>query len=114
MTATELVQSLCCLVASTFHPDRAAVVAALLVEGEAADRPIDLAEEEAKPTRAELRATARLVAGYVDSSRSEGGYSAAVNADRVERNLRRWCDEWDVDAEQFIGTTTIEDGTNRW
>lgn len=61
-----------------------------------------------------LKIAIKLVLGYVESSRTEGGVSVGIDSERVEDNIRRWCDDYGLDAEDFLSLKTIENGTNLW
>lgn len=113
MTLLDYCCRLCNLVASSYHPDRGTAAVALMSLG--ADGSEELPTDGTwRPTEAVYRAVAGLVAGYVETSRSEGGYSAGIDAGRVERNLRRCCKEWGIDAGEYLGGRTLADGSGRW
>lgn len=71
---------------------------------------------EAKPKDAELLKVAiRLVRGYVEGSRTENGVSTSVREDAVNENIRIWCKDYGLDAEDYLlSVKTIENGSNLW
>lgn len=111
MTNLSAVQRLCNAIANTFYPDTATIELTLFNEGVAA-------EAEATPKDPTIfRVAARLVMGYVESSRSEGGISTAVRSEEaIKQSLAVWCANYGLNAEEELTDylRVIEDGTNLW
>lgn len=57
-----------------------------------------------------------VVMGWVETSRSEGGISAAVDREAVEKNILFWCQRYGLDASEFLtdSMTVIQDGSNMY
>lgn len=109
MDNLKALRSLCNAICNTFYPDRGAMEIMLLNAG------ID-SEAEAKPKDvALLQAAIRLVRGYVEGSRTENGVSTSVREDAVNENIRIWCKDYGLDAEDYLlSVKTIENGSNLW
>ncbi len=109
MDNLKALRSLCNAICNTFYPDRGAMEIMLLNVG------ID-GKAEAKPKDAELLKVAiRLVRGYVEGSRTENGVSTSVREDAVNENIRIWCKDYGLDAEDYLlSVKTIENGSNLW
>lgn len=104
-------RSLCNAIASTFYPDNETISLALFNDG------IE-AQDEATPKDPRIfRVAARLVMGYVESSRSEGGVSTSVlSEDAIKHSLAVWCNNYGLSAEEELSgyLRVIEDGTHLW
>lgn len=102
-------KALCNAICNTFYPDLNAMKILLFNEGIAEDG-------TATPKDARLLKIAiTLVRGYVETSRSEGGVSIAIDQASVNNNILFWCNEYGLDAEDYLPSlTTIESGTNLW
>lgn len=102
-------RGLCNAICSPFYPDRPAMEMMLFNEG------IDAAAEATPKDETLLRVAIRLVRGFVESSRSENGVSVSVDTDKVDENIALWCNEYGIDADEFLTSLkTIEDGSDRW
>lgn len=108
LTAT---RSLCTAICNTFYPDKAAVEIALFNSG---INP----EAEATPKDVDVfKVAVRLVMGYVEGSRSEGGVSTSVRSeDAVKQSIRIWCSDYGVEAEEVMpdSLTVIDDISDLW
>lgn len=104
-------KTLCTAICSPFYPDVAVVEMALFNEG------ID-ARAEATPKDANIfKVAVRLVMGFVEGSRSEGGISTSVlSADAIKQSISIWCGNYGLDAEEILSEyqTSIEDGSKLW
>ena len=101
-------RGLCNASCNTFYPDNSTMTLLLFNEGLSA-------EDTARPKDVVLLTIAiKLVLGYVESSRSEGGVSVGIDSKRVKENIKRWCDDYGLDAEDFLPLKTIESGTHLW
>ena len=101
-------RGLCNALCSAFYPDNSTMQLLLFNEGIAADG-------VAQPKDAALLKLAiKLVRGFVESSRSEGGVSVGIDTDKVDDNIAFWCDECGLDASEYLSLKTIENGTNLW
>lgn len=106
----DAVRNLCTAIASSFYPDKAAAAVSLQVEG------LDpQAAAQVKDARV-LRASARLVMGYAETSRSEGGTSVGTDRAAVLKSLKMWCRAYGVDPVEIDGLEekVIKDGTHLW
>lgn len=106
MTAADTLRTMCTSLASTFYPD--SDVCALALEAAGISGEADL------PSL--FKVAARLVIGYVEQSRSEGGISVSVNSDAVRRSLLHWCGVYGVSPEEVLGDSIgiIKDCTDIW
>jgi len=69
------------------------------------------------PRQKRPRKTARLVIGYVESSRSENGVSTSVmSEDALKQSLSIWCGYYGLDADEVLSDylRVIEDGSHLW
>lgn len=111
MTNLTAVSSLCNAIANTFYPDKATVEFALFNEG------VDSTADALPKDPVIFRVAAKLVKGYVESSRSEGGISTSViSEEAIKNSLAFWCAEYGLDAEEELADSfrEIEDGSNLW
>lgn len=108
LTATK---TLCTAMCNTFYPDVAVVEMALFNES------ID-ARAEATPKDVNIFLVAvRLVMGYVEGSRSEGGVSTSVmSEDAIKQSIAIWCGNYGLDADEILSEyqTSIESGSKLW
>lgn len=102
--------SLCNAIASSFYPDNSAISFALFNEGIDPDVPASAKDPLL------LRLAVRLVLGYVEQSRSEGGASVSVMEDAVKCSIRNWCADYGIDAEDVLqeGLRTVKDYSSLW
>lgn len=109
MDNLKALKSICNAICSTFYPDSAVMEVMLFNEGISVDA-------EATPKDVNLfKVAIRLVKGYVENSRSENGVSTSVNEDAVNENIRIWCKDYGLDAEDYLlSVKTIENGSNLW
>ena len=57
----------------------------------------------------------KIVVGWVETSRSEGGISTSVSPERVKNSILMWCNDYFLDADELLpNSITIEDGSNMW
>lgn len=102
-------RGICNAICNTFYPDRAALEVLLFNES------ISPTDDAFPKDSRLLKIAIKLVHGYVESSRSENGVSTSVNADAVDKNIRFWCEDYGLDADEYVLTQrTIEDGSNLW
>lgn len=109
MNNLSALKGMCNAICSTFYPDLPAMQMMLFNSGIAAF-------DEATPKDHEiLKAAIKLVQGYVESSRSEGGVSTSIDREKVNSNIRLWCREYGLDADDYLSSqSSIENGSNRW
>lgn len=96
---------------STFYPDVAVVEMALFNEG------IDARAEATPKDENIFKVAVRLVMGYVEGSRSEGGVSTSVmSEDAIKQSISIWCGNYGLDADEILSdfSTSIENGSDRW
>lgn len=111
MTNLEATSRICNAIVNTFYPDKGTVEYALF------NAEID-ASADAKPKDVDVfRVAIRLVKGYVESSRSEGGLSTSVMSEEaIRESLASWCADYGLDAEDELADyfRIIEDGSKLW
>lgn len=110
MTNLEALKAQCKLICNTCYVDTDAATLALVNAG------LD-PEATAMPQDVEiLRAAIGIVRGWVETSRSENGISAATDLTAVRRNIAWWCSQGGLDASEFLGddATTIDNGSDMW
>lgn len=109
MKNIEALKTTCNALANTFYPDEATLELTLFNEGvnaQATAQPKD---------KTILRLAIRLVIGYVESSRNEGGISTAVRDNAIAKSIRSWCDEYGLDADDILSSeSSIEDISFMW
>lgn len=102
-------RSLCNAICNTFYPDGQTMALLLFNEG------IEASDNAAPKDPQLLKLAIRLVQGYVESSRTELGVSTAINTDKVNDNIRRWCADYGLDADDYLTSLkVIENGSNLW
>lgn len=102
-------RGLCNAICSSFYPDISTMKLMLFNEGISAD-----ADAQPKDP-AILKLAVRLVRGYIESSRSEGGVSVSIDTDKIDDAIEAWCEDYGLDAEDYlISLKTIENGSNLW
>lgn len=102
---------LCNAIVNTFYPDKATIEFALFNEG------VDATAEATPKDPVIFRVAARLVMGYVESSRSEGNVSTSVMSEEaIKQSLSIWCGHYGLNAEEELSDylRTLEDGSNLW
>lgn len=108
LTATK---NICNALCNTFYPDSGALKIALFNEG------ID-PQAQATPKDPEVfKAAVRLVMGYVEGSRSEGGISTSVRSEEsVKASIRIWCRSYGLDYDEVMADslTAIDDISDLW
>lgn len=110
MTNLEALKAQCKLICNTCYVDTDAATLALVNAG------LD-SEATAMPQDVEiLRAAIGIVRGWVETSRSENGISAATDLAAVRSNIAWWCSQGGLDASEFLGddATTIDNGSDMW
>lgn len=57
-----------------------------------------------------------IVRGWVETSRSEGGISAAIDMESVRNNILFWCGRYGLDAEELLSgsLSEIDNASNLW
>lgn len=102
-------KGLCNAICNTFYPDVATAELMLFNEG------INATKEASPKDATLLKVAITLVRGYVESSRTENGVSTSVDSAKVDKNIKFWCNEYGLDAEDYmLSVKSIEDGSNRW
>lgn len=105
------VSRLCNAIANTFYPDKSTIEFALFNEG------VDATAEATPKDPVIFRVAARLVKGYVESGRSEGGISLSVRSEEaIKQSLSVWCNVYGLDAEEELSAffQILEGGSNLW
>lgn len=108
MTNLSVLSALCTSLCSAFYPDNNVLELALFnaeISAEATPRPKD-------PEL--LKLAIKLVRGFVETSRSEGGVSVAIDHKLVDDNIASWAADYGLSAEDCLPAKTIEDGTYLW
>lgn len=111
MTNLSAVKSLCNAIANTFYPDKSAIEICLFNEG------IDANADATPKDVAVFRVAIRLVKGYVEGSRTDGGISLSVaSQDAIKKSLIYWCNYYGLDADEELSDyeRTIENASNLW
>lgn len=111
MTNLAAVSRLCNAIANTFYPDQSTIEFALFNEG------VDATAEATPKDPVIFQVALRLVKGYVESSRSEGGVSLSVRSEEaIKQSLSMWCNVYGFDAEEELSALfrVLEDGSNLW
>lgn len=102
-------KAICNAICSTFYPDYETMEIILFNAGICKD-------DEATPKNVKLlQAAIQLVKGYVENSRSENGVSTSVNVDAINENIRLWCKDYGLNAEDYLfSVKMIENGSILW
>lgn len=107
-------RGLCNAICNTFYPDRATMELMLFNEGL---NPTDAAKQKDGTL---LKIAIVLTGGYVESSRTENGVSTSVDMEKVDHNIKFWCNQYGLNAEDYVLSglseteKVIENGSNRW
>lgn len=103
-------KSLCTAICSAFYADQNVLELALFNNGYQADA------DATTKDKALLKMAVRLVLGFVESSRSEGGISVGIDRAAIDDAIKAWCDEYDVEAEDVLGDkmSSIENASDFW
>ncbi len=102
-------RSLCNAICNTFYPDNNTMALMLFNEG------ISPSAEATPKDAAILKLAIKLVQGYIETSRSEGGVATSISTDKVNDNIKRWCADYGLNAEEYLNSLkTIENGSNLW
>lgn len=110
MTNSDAVKRLCNAIVSTYYPDDRVLELVCLMNDLEPDSDAELYAPSI------FNAAAKLVVGYVETSRSEGGISFSAEKERVFASLQFWAKQYGVDAEEFIESNlrVLEGGTSLW
>ena len=109
VTNSDAVRAKCKLICNTCYVDNYVLAATLLDAGLSAD-------SEAEPNNPKIVECAILIVkGWVETSRSEGGISTSIDADKLQQNIMFWCNRAGLDASEFVdGLVTVENGSDLW
>jgi hypothetical protein len=108
MTNLEILRSRCTAIASSFYPDRN------VMEVELFDAGINPTGEATPKDVEVIKVAIRLVAGFVETSRSEGSESVSTEWEAVNANIKRVCGEYGLDASDYVEVSAISDASNLW
>lgn len=109
MTNLEALRAQCKLICNTCYVDSDVLQLALRNAGIEAD-----GEATAKDP-AIVREAIVIVKGWVETSRSESGLSASIDAAAVKNSIIFWCGEAGLDASEFVDDTiTLDSGADLW
>lgn len=109
MTNSEALRAQCKLICNTCYVDMDVLSLALLNAGICADA-------DAMPNDPDIIRTAILIIkGWVETSRSENGISAAIDMPALKNNIKYWCAKVGLDASEFVdGLISLESGSDLW
>lgn len=109
MTNSEALRAQCKFICNTCYVDTDVLSLALLNAGISAD-------DTATPNDpAIIHAAILIVKGWVETSRSENGISAAIDMPTLENNIKYWCAKAGLDASEFVdGLISLESGSDLW
>lgn len=111
MTNLDATKALCNAIANTFYPDDSTLRLALFNEG------IDAEGEATAKDPQIFRVALRLVMGYIEGSRSEGGISTSVRSEEaIKQSIAVWCNSYGLNAEDELTDylRVIESGSSLW
>lgn len=110
MTNLEALKAQCKMICNTCYVDNDVAQLSILSAGLLPEAEATLYDT------AIIRAALEIVRGWVETSRSENGISAATDLAAVRRNVQWWCSHYDLDASEFLGddVTTMENGSELW
>ena len=101
-------RGLCNALCSSFYPDITTMTLVLYNEG------LDAMDEAAPKDVTILKLAIKLVKGYIETSRTEGGVSVSIDIDKIDDAIKEWCDDYGLDASEFVQLKTIENGSHLW
>lgn len=109
MTNLEALRAQCKLICNTCYVDSDVLQLALHNAGIEADG------EAAVKDPAIIREAIVIVKGWVETSRSESGISASIDAAAIRNSIIFWCGEAGLDASEFVDDTiTLDSGADLW
>lgn len=109
MTNLEALRAQCKLICNTCYVDSDVLQLALHNAG------IDGDSEAAAKDPAIIREAIVIVKGWVETSRSESGISASIDADAIRTSIIFWCGEAGLDVSEFVDETiTLDSGSDLW
>ena len=109
-TNLEALRAKCKLICNTCYADDDVLVDVLCDSG--------LAPDDAA-TSGDVRlaeCAAIVVAGWVETQRSEGGMSVGISRNAVVSSLVAWCERFGLDASKYLSDsmTVVQDGSNMY
>lgn len=109
MTNLEALRAQCKLICNTCYVDSDVLQLALHNAG------IDAGGTAAVKDPKIIRTAIVIVKGWVETSRSENGISASIDAAAVKNSIIYWCGEAGLDASEFVDDTiTLDSGSDLW
>ncbi|MBQ7512406.1 MAG: hypothetical protein IJU11_06655 [Prevotella sp.] len=111
-TNLEALRAKCKLICNTCYVDDDVLIDVLCDAGITPDG--DASGTTAAVTLAEL--AVMVVAGWVETSRSEGGMSVGVSRGAVVSSIAAWCERWGLDASKYLSDsmTVVQDGSGMY
>lgn len=109
MTNSEALRAQCKLICNTCYVDTDVLSLALLNAG------IGEGDTATPNDPAIIRAAILIIKGWVETSRSENGISAAIDMPALENNIKYWCAKAGLDASELVdGLISLESGSDLW
>ncbi len=111
MTNLEAIRSQCKLICNTCYVDDDVI--ALIATNNSIDPTGEYTSDDVTKV---VTCAILVVRGWVETSRSEGGISVAVDQDKIEQNLLFWCNRYGLDSSELLdgSLSTIENGSQLW
>lgn len=109
MTNLEALRAQCKLICNTCYVDSDVLQLALYNAGIETDGTATAKDPEI------IRTAIVIVKGWVETSRTENGISASVDAASIRNSIIYWCSEAGLDASEFVDETiTLDSGSDLW
>lgn len=109
MTNLEALRAQCKLICNTCYVDSDVLQLALHNVGIDADGTAAVKDPEI------IRTAIVIVKGWVETSRSENGISASIDAAAVKNSIIYWCGKAGLDASEFVDDAiTLDSGSDLW
>ena len=109
MTNLESLRAKCKLICDTCYVDRDVLEVTL------ADNGLNANDTATAGDSTINKCAILIVKGWVETSRSEGGVSVAIDREAVKKSLSFWCGQWGLDEELVDDSkSVIYSGSNLW
>jgi len=112
-TNLEALRAKCKLICNTCYADDDVLIDVLEENGL---EPTSQAVQQTKDDVRLAECAAIVVAGWVETQRSEGGMSVGISRNAVVSSLVAWCERFGLDASKYLSDsmTVVQDGSNMY
>ncbi len=110
-TNLEALRAKCKLICNTCYVDDDVLIDVLCDAGITPDR-----DTSGNVSTLLAECAVMVVAGWVETSRSEGGMSVSISRGAVVSSIAAWCERWGLDASKYLSDsmTVVQDGSGMY